>query len=436
MRQASISRIRTVLIVLCVVTTAVFGHGLASASTDSTRSPEIKSPPKDAADYLLAIPSFALKIPVWVLEGVAAGPVVLAEDSPLPFTLQRLFAFDVSWGVYPIFGYKSRTGLMLGAAYHSRNILHTQFPFAVKATYSTNTYRYIAARVGDRKMFDSPYGVAFDIGWRADTRERFYGIGPSSSLENRSNYGFRGMFGGLTLYRTFTSNGEISLSAGMRRVEPDDGRLETILHDRDSIASRLPDDDLYGLFETLDLTDLLATISYDWRERPSSPLGGGTAGLNVGYTLGDGLGDTSVGYWRVHGEATHYFELFSGRVIGLSMIAEHVESDDGTRIPFYDLPKLGGSRLLRGYKTGRFRDFGFVSFAAEYRWPLLRKLDALLMTDHGRVFEDITKDFEFSNFRASYGGGLRFWNDAGHLSLMVAKGTEEWSFYINFGDSF
>lgn len=58
------------------------------------------------------------------------------------------------------------------------------------------------------------------------------------------------------------------------------------------------------------------------------------------------------------------------------------------------------------------------------------------MTDHGRVFHDITEDFEFSNFRASYGGGLRFWNDAGHLALMVAEGTEEWSFYINFGDSF
>jgi outer membrane protein assembly factor BamA len=371
-----------------------------------------------------------------VLEGVATGPVVLAEESPLPFTLQRLFAFDAPWGVYPVFGYKSRTGLMLGAAYHSRGIFRANVPLAVKATYSTNTYRYVAARVGDRKMFDSPYGLALDIGWRADTRERFYGIGPSSSLDNRSNYGFRGMFGGVTLYRAFARGGEISLSGGMRRIDPEDGRLQTILHDRDSIASRMPNDDLYGLFGTLDLADIVATISYDWRKRPSSPLGGGTVGLNVGYTFGEGLGDSSVGYWRMHGEATHYVELFSGRVLGFSLIAEHVEPDDGTRIPFYDLPKLGGSRLLRGYKTGRFRDLGFVSFAAEYRWPLLRKLDALLLTDHGRVFRNLTKEFEFSNFRASYGGGLRFWNKAGHLSLMAAKGTEEWSFYINFGDSF
>ncbi len=105
-------------------------------------------------------------------------------------------------------------------------------------------------------------------------------------------------------------------------------------------------------------------------------------------------------------------------------------------MPFYDLPKLGGSQLLRGYKTGRFRDRSLIAFSVEYRWPLWRRLDALLFTDHGRVFHDIKDDFEFSNFRSSYGGGFRFWNANGHLSVLAAKGTEEWSFYINFGDSF
>lgn len=423
-------------IVLLLAAYVVIGGSTAYSAPDSTQGRRVKEPKKDAADYLLAIPSFALTIPVWVLEGVATGPVVLAEESSLPFTLQRLFAFNVPWGVYPIIGYKSRTGLMLGGAYHSRGFAGTKLPLALKATYSTNTYRYVAARVGDRKLFDSNYGAALDIGWRADTRERFYGTGPSSSLDNQSNYGYRGPFGGLTVYRSIARRGEVSLSGSMRHIDPEDGRLQTILHDRDSIASRLIGEDLYGMFETLDLYDLVGTISYDWRERPSSPLGGGAVGLDVGYTFGEGMGDTSIGYWRIHTQASHYFELFNGRVLGISVIAEHIEQDDGTRIPFYDLPKLGGSKLLRGYKTGRFRDLGFVSFAAEYRWPILRRLDALLMTDHGRVFHDITEDFEFSNFRASYGGGLRFWNNAGHLALMAAKGTEEWSFYINFGDSF
>lgn len=427
----------TPLIAALIVSICVTSGATSSrASADSTDDRKVQKPRKDAVDYILAVPSAALKVPFWVLEGIATGPVILAEETTLPFTLQRLFAFNVPWGVYPVFGYKARTGLVLGAAYHARDFAHTHLPLQLKGTYSTNTYRYVAARIGDRRMFDSPYGVAVDLGWRADTRERFYGIGASSSLDDNSNYGFRGPFGGVTGHRALGSKGEVSLTAAGRRIDPEDGRLNTIIHDRDSIATRFTGQDLYGLFEALDLYDVTGMLSYDWRDRPSSPLGGGTAGLRVGYTFGEGTGDTSIGYWRVHAEASQYVELFKERVIGVRVIAEHVEPDEGTRVPFYDLPKLGGSQLLRGYKTGRFRDLGYVAFAAEYRWPLWRRIDALLMTDHGRVFHDLKNDFEFSNFRSSYGGGLRFWNANGHLSMLAAKGTEEWSFYINFGDSF
>lgn len=436
MRLTDSQRPTSLLAALTVLFCAALNCISAHAETDSTDSRKVQKPRKDAVDYILTVPATALKVPFWVLEGVAAGPVVLAEETTLPFTLQRLFAFNVPWGIYPVFGYKARTGLVLGVAYHARNFAHTHLPLQLKGTYSTNTYRYAAARIGDRKMFDSPYGVAVDIGWRADTRERFYGIGASSSLDDNSNYGFRGPFGGITGYRGLGHRGEFSLSASGRRIEPEDGRLQTILYDRDSMAQRFSDQDLYGLFEALDLYDLSGALSFDWRERPSSPLGGGTAGLRLGYTFGDGKGDTSVGYWRLHAEASQFVELFSGRVIGVRVIAEHIEPDDGTRVPFYDLSKLGGSQLLRGYKTGRFRDLGFVAFSAEYRWPLWRRIDAMLFTDHGRVFHDLTNDFEFSNFRSSYGGGFRFWNANGHLSILAAKGTEEWSFYINFGDSF
>lgn len=427
-RLRSLGLAAGILCALLLATTAL--------ADDTTTVRGVQTPPKDAADYLLAVPSIALKMPFWVLEGVSSGPIVLAEETTLPFTIQRLFAFNVPWGIYPVFGYKSRSGLTVGAAYHARDFARTRLPVELKATYSTNTYRFIAARIGGRQMFNSVYGVTLDAGWRADTRERFYGIGANSSVDDRSNYGFRGAFGGLTGYRTLGHNGNISLALTGRHVEPEDGRLQTIIHDRDSIAARLPGQDLYGLFEPLTLYEAAGMVAFDWRKRPSSPLGGGTAGLRVVYAFGEGTGDTSVGYWRVRGEASHYIELFSARVIGVRAVAEHVEPDEGTRVPFYDLPKLGGSQLLRGYKTGRFRDASLIAFSAEYRWPLWRRLDALLFTDHGRVFRDITEDFEFSNFQSSYGGGLRFWNANGHLSILAAKGTEEWSFYINFGDSF
>ncbi|HWO56123.1 MAG TPA: BamA/TamA family outer membrane protein [bacterium] len=409
--------------------------GIARAG-DADSSGGVQKPPRDALDYILAVPSVALKAPFWVLGAAVSGPVVLVEESTLPHRIERLFAFDDPWGIYPVVGYKARTGLTLGAAYFTRSAFGSDIPLSLRGTYSTNTYRFAAARLGDRRLHGSAYGAAVDGGWRADTRERFYGIGPGSSRKDQSNYGYRGGFAALHLYRALGERGEVSLSGGWRRIDPEDGRLQRIPHDRDSIAARFAGQDLYGLFERLDLYDLGAQVAGDWRERPPSPLGGGAAAVAVTYTMGEGRADTAVGFWRVHGDVSHFFELFHERVIGVRLTAEHIEPDPGTRVPFYELAKLGGSQLLRGYKTGRFRDRGYAALSLEYRWPLWRRIDALLLSDHGRVFHDLLRDFEFSDFRSSYGGGLRFWNNAGHLALLVAKGTDEWGFYINFGDSF
>lgn len=387
-------------------------------------------------DYLLAVPATALKLPFWVLGAAISGPVVLVEGSSLPYAIERFFAFDVPLGVYPLVGYKSRTGLVYGAGFQSRDVAGSGIPIALRATYSTTQYAYLSGRLGGRRLGGSRYGAAVEGGWRADRRERFYGIGPRTSPDLASNFGFRGAFASITGYRAFGKRAEVSLAGSLRQIEPEDGGLRSIVYSRDSIVAQFPDQDLYGLFQTLKLYDLTATAAYDWRERAPSPLGGGTAAMMVRYTTGQGLGDTSVGFWRVHAEVSHYLELFHERVIGVRFMAEHIEPDEGTRVPFYDLASLGGSRQLRGYRTGRFRDLGYAAISLEYRWPLWRRIDAVLFTDHGRVFHDMTRDFEFSNFRSSYGGGLRFWNQAGHLALQVAKGTEDLSFYLNFGDSF
>lgn len=424
------------LAALCLVCFGPLTSAIADTAEDSSQSRQAQNPPKDAVDYILTVPSLALKAPFWLLGAAVSGPVVLVEGSSLPYSVERLFTFDAPWGVYPVIGYKSRTGFVFGAAWFTKDLAHSRIPVALRGTYSTNTYRLASVRIGDRAFIDSTYGFALEAGWRADTRERFYGIGPSSSASEQSNYGFRGAFGSVTGYRKLGARGEASVFGGLRKVDPEDGRLQTIAYQRDSIAAQHPGQDLYGLFETLNIYDAGAAVSLDWRDRPSSPLGGGTAGVVVSYASANGPGDTAVGFWRIHAEATHFFELFHERVIGVRVIAEHLEPDAGTRVPFYELAKLGGSRLLRGYKTGRFRDLGYIAFSAEYRWPLWRRLDAMLLTDHGRVFHDLAKDFEFSNFKSSYGGGLRFWNAKGHLDILVAQGTEDLSFYINFGDSF
>ena len=74
-----------------------------------------------------------------------------------------------------------------------------------------------------------------------------------------------------------------------------------------------------------------------------------------------------------------------------------------------------------------------AGFMVEYRWPLWRHMDAFLFTDQGRVFADLEKDFEFSNFRSAYGGGIRIWNRTSNSEIAIAKSNEKLRFYLSFG---
>lgn len=78
---------------------------------------------------------------------------------------------------------------------------------------------------------------------------------------------------------------------------------------------------------------------------------------------------------------------------------------DGSAVPFFQKPSLGGQNTLRGFTSGRFRADGALAGSAEYRYPIWNSLDALVLVDAGQVFDsfgDITAD----RFHWSYGGGI------------------------------
>ncbi len=89
-------------------------------------------------------------------------------------------------------------------------------------------------------------------------------------------------------------------------------------------------------------------------------------------------------------------------------------------LPFFSLPMLGGSRTLRGYVTGRFRDRSSWHGTAEYRFWLLprgfpipfvksvrvERLGVALFGDVGSVADD-WPDLFGSRVRSSLGIGLR-----------------------------
>ncbi|MDD9937954.1 MAG: BamA/TamA family outer membrane protein, partial [Myxococcales bacterium] len=74
-------------------------------------------------------------------------------------------------------------------------------------------------------------------------------------------------------------------------------------------------------------------------------------------------------------------------------------------IPFTDMPALGGARLLRGYRTDRFRGRFTTLATAEYRYPIQERIAGYLFVDAGRAHADVD-DLSLSDPRIGYGMGI------------------------------
>jgi len=124
-----------------------------------------------------------------------------------------------------------------------------------------------------------------------------------------------------------------------------------------------------------------------------------------------------------------------------AVFGEHHDELGGGSIAFYDQAKLGGSGLLprlsgmhRGFVHNRFYGESAVSLNLEYRYTIWEyqafKMNAALFFDEGQVFNEFN-DFEFKDFRESYGVGFYITHDRkSMLNLTVARSDEGTQLYL------
>jgi len=123
-------------------------------------------------------------------------------------------------------------------------------------------------------------------------------------------------------------------------------------------------------------------------------------------------GGAPVAYTRYGVDGLRYFDLYNGdRVLILRGRVEGV-AGAADRIPFTDLPRLGGPTLLRGYSRDRFRDRVTLLASAEYRYPIWQNLAGYLFVDGGCVRAGLS-DLVGTAPRPRVGGG-------GGLELFVS----------------
>jgi len=159
---------------------------------------------------------------------------------------------------------------------------------------------------------------------------------------------------------------------------------------------------------------------------------------NDGYFLSVGL----MGYQKWFGSDFNYQEVsFDGR----KFFAPTPKSELGFqffhqsqigRPPFYALSSLGGSRLMRGYYSGAFRDKHYTAVQSEFRFYALKKVLLASFISFGSVTETLAN---YEKVIAAGGVGIRYEVDSKEkirLRMDIAFGKESSGLYLGINETF
>lgn len=124
-----------------------------------------------------------------------------------------------------------------------------------------------------------------------------------------------------------------------------------------------------------------------------------------------------------------YLKIRERKVLAFQLFGQFVKIN----APFYELAKLGGQRIMRGYFEGRYRDKNYVAFQSEFRSHIWGRLGYVLFIGTGDVAKEI-KDLDLLNMKISAGFGLRFiFNKEENVNIRTDIGFGKNSSGVYFG---
>ncbi|MGH9339911.1 MAG: BamA/TamA family outer membrane protein [Acidobacteriota bacterium] len=328
-------------------------------------------------------------------------------------------------GFSPEFGsVTSGSGLAGGVAYKNPQLSGWPIGFETAAQFSIRGYQLYELRLGkirkraNRLRFESPdqkitsqfdgkkvkeQGLSLfaDLRYRHFPQQDFFGIGPTSRLESRSDYLLRGAsWEGVAEYQ-FNRWLGTSFRAGLLQFEIGPGSDDRFA---DTVTAFSPGS-APGLGRQPDILHFSSALLADYRDQPGSPHSGGIAGLIV--SRFDDRGSHGLRFDRIAFDARQYLPLGNERrILALRFFTSSDNPAAGSRVPFYLQHWLGGSDTLRGFDSFRFQDNNLLYMSAEYRWETIPTLELALFYDAGKVFPQFS-DFSFKNLENSYGFGAR-----------------------------
>jgi len=337
-------------------------------------------------------------------------------------------------GIYPRYGGMGDGTGFGGGVIFKRPLVENRLDWELGILASIKGYqlyglKFIVPKVGTDKL---KFGVGFD--YNSLTEEEFFGLGNFSEEDDRTTYFEEKRAAKFFIGSRLVKSLKVGASAGITNSNIRSGRdtrfpsIEEVFEAEDipGLSTRGAELISYGFF-----------IDHDTRDIPGGPNGGGQERVSV--TLFEDNDGDQFDYINYTVEIKRFISLSKRkgkRILAIRLLGVFNEDRNGGEVPFYSLTRLGGSRSLRGFRERRFFDTHALLLNLEYRYRLQGRLEWVLFLDEGQVKSN-ANDFKLSDFKTSYGTGLRFRTANGvafRIELGISK--EDTRFWIKFDPSF
>jgi outer membrane protein assembly factor BamA len=139
-------------------------------------------------------------------------------------------------------------------------------------------------------------------------------------------------------------------------------------------------------------------------------------------------------YTRFTFDLAHYVQAGKKGIVALNAVQVFSFGD----VPFHQMPVIGGTKRLRGYFEGKYRDKHLIILQGEYRRPLFWRFGLAAFGGFGLVAESFNT-LKTNNIRHNIGAGLRFQIDKAqkiNIRADYGLGYRSKGFYLTFGEAF
>lgn len=260
-------------------------------------------------------------------------------------------------------------------------------------------------------------------------QEDFYGLGPDSLEENRSDFALRDTFGQVT---GGFRQGHLTAGVNAGYLDPSVGAGTDDRYP--STAEIFGPAGVPGLAQQPAFAVLQPFLEFATLDRALNDQSGGHYRVSFSYFSDRDLDQFS--FRRFDVDLRQYIPFFqSTRTIALRAWLAATDASGGNVVPFYLQPTLGGAYSLRGFRSFRFRDETVALVQAEYRWRINEFVTGAFFFDTGAVGPGLD---DLGKLERDYGFGLR----AGSRTTIAFRadvafgGREGTRFLVRFDDAF